>query len=829
MQIIWQDLRFGARILMKKPGFTLIAVITLSLGIGVNTALFASFNLLLRPNSIKDPETVVKIECQSEDINHNFSYPEFIYFRNHTQTLSDLIPTTEEKFLLSEQTPGAEPVELKGVFTSENYLSMLGGSMQLGRFFTEERDAVIVLSHYFWQKRFAGNRDVIGRKLLLNEKPFTIIGVTSPDFVGLQMEMPDIWLPLILRADKSTTHFVSPLFKDRDWFGDQEFQWLNLHGRVQPGKTGAEAQAEFAQMQNQMPRAAGASGPKKFISVAPAFRTGGIESFWITMAVVLGASGLVLLIACSNIANMLLARAAERQKEIGVRLALGAGRWRVIRQLLTESFLLAATGGLFGVIFARWSVALLFPWVIARYDGRDFAKSALSLSLDWHVLAFAMLLIVLSGVGFGLVPALRATRPDLIAVIQEDYVAFGRPGSRSWQRNGLVVGQVALCFVLLIPAGLLLRALMKVFASGRGYEANKLLVVDYRRELTGEGVLSAGQFQEQLISHLASLPGVQSVCPQRDILTNVMIKLPDERGPEGTGRAGNQFENVPFHWVTARYLETIGTPLILGRGFTAEEVGSKSPVVIVSQSTARNLWPGENPLGKTLHIEQLLGDRSTRIIMSRARVIGVARDNQIYRSGHIPPLFLYAPQPSLINEIQQVLVRTVRDAASMKELIRKEASALESRMLLNVGTMESILGDVSNINATRIASELAITLASLALLLATLGLYGVMSYAVAQRTREIGIRMALGARGSHVQIMVVAQGMKLVLIGVMIGVPISMAVSKMMSSMLFGLSTKDPTTYGGVTLLLAISGLIACWMPARRAAKVEPMVALKAE
>src|SRR5215470_12605015 len=332
MTNLWQDLRYGARTLLKKPGFTLIAIITLSLGIGVNTALFAGFNLLLRPNPIKDPDTLVKIERQSEDASRNFSYLEYVYYRDHTQTLSDLLPTIEEKFLLREQTSGVEPVEIKGVFASENYLSMLGGNMRLGRFFTQEenrmegRDAVIVLSHYFWQQRFGADFNVIGRTLLLNGKPFTVIGVTSPDFVGLQIEMPDIWLPLMMRADKSTLQFAVPQSKDRDWFGDQDFRWLSLDARLKPGKTVAEAQEELAVLQNELPRAAETRGPKKFISVAPDFSAGKTESFWTMMAVALGASGLVLLIACTNIANMLLARGAGRASEIGVRLAVGASR-----------------------------------------------------------------------------------------------------------------------------------------------------------------------------------------------------------------------------------------------------------------------------------------------------------------------------------------------------------------------------------------------------------------------------------------------------------------------------------------------------------------------
>src|SRR5262249_14567072 len=409
--------------------------------------------------------------------------------------------------------------------------------------------------------------------------------------------MPDIWLPLMMRADKSTVQFAGPRSTDRDWFGDPDFQWLSLHARLKPGKTVADAQAELALLQNQSPRAVKATGPNKFIGVAPAFEGAKTGSSWITMAIALGASGLVLLIACSNIANMLLTRGAGRASEIGVRLAMGASRWRVIRLLLTESFLLSVAGGAAGVLLARWSVELLFPWVFARSSGRIFAKTALSLSLDWRVMVFAMALSLLSGAAFGLGPALRSTRPNLIGVINGGHLAFGGRIARSWLRNGLVVAQVALCFVLLIPAGLLIRALTKSLTEDRGYVANKLLIVDYRLDLISGGAPSARPFQRQLMSRLAALPGVQSVCPRSDSGGQIRIILPDKRGPGGQKAAGDQFEQVPFQWVTANYLDTIGTPLILGRGFTVEEVELKIPVIIVSQSTARNLWPGEIPLG----------------------------------------------------------------------------------------------------------------------------------------------------------------------------------------------------------------------------------------
>jgi predicted permease len=839
MQTLWRDLRYGVRVLVKRPGFTLVAVMTLGLGIGVNTALFAGFNLLMRPTQIKDAEAVVKIECQAEEENRNFSYIEYAYYRDHLQTLSDFLPTSEEWFQLEEETAGIESLKIKGIFTSDTYLSALGGVMELGRFFTKEengmaagRVAVVVLSHYFWQQNFAGDSGIVGRTVKLNGKQFKVIGVTSPNFVGLQTEMPDIWLPLMTRAEFSTPTLEGASSRAGDWFENRNYLWLSLHARLKPGKTVAEAQAELANLQSQLPDAA-ASGSKKFISVEPAFRLGGDESLRVTMAVVLGASGLVLLIACSNIANMLLARGAARQNEIGVRLAIGASRWRVTRQLLTESFLLAIAGGAVGLLFARWGIQMLFPWVVARSEGRDFAKSAISLSLDWRVLVFAISLSLLSGIAFGLLPALRATRPDLVAVLRDDKARFGGRLARSWLGNGLVIAQVALSFTLLIPAGLLLRAMTKMLSSDRGYASNRLLVVEYRRmSPLGPGASDPLPFQQQLMSHLAKSRDVLSISPQHEFGGLVRITLPASQEPGREKAAGNHFDQVPFHWVTAGYLNTIGTPIILGRGFTAKEVESKIPVIIVSQSTAHNLWPGDNPLDKAMRIERRLSDGSIEVIMPVAKVIGVARDNQIYRAGHTPPLFFYAPQLPNIDEFRRIpllLVRTGPDPASMKEAVRKEALAMEPRLLLTVATSEAVFGESSSINTTRIASELATILGCLALLLATLGLYGVMTFAVAQRTREIGVRIALGAQAWHVQRLVIAQGMRLVLIGVVIGVPISMVVSRGMKSMLFGLSTTDAITYLAVAGLLAIAGLMACWMPALRAARVNPMISLRCE
>jgi putative ABC transport system permease protein len=825
----WGDLRYGARMLLKKPGFTLIAVLTLGLGIGVNTALFTGFNFFLRPRPVKDPDTLVRLEYQGAGSGRNFAFPEYTYLRDHTQVCSDVMANFEEKFLLGEKTPGVEPEEIIGNFVSDNYFATLGAGARLGRFFTPEenrvagRDAVMVLSHHFWQRRFGGDPAVVGRTLLLDGKPFTVIGVTTPAFVGLNYVMPDIWLPLMMRATLATVYFEEVAAEQRDWFGGRQFRWLTLHARLKPGKTAVEARTELALLRTQLARANTPIEASDGINVTPLSELRAADDFGSAMALVLGASALVLLIACSNIANMLLARAAERQKEIGVRLALGASRSSLIRLLLTESFLLSVVGGAAGVLLAWWSLDLLLAGALTRYDGGDAARLALDLAPDARVLAFSLLLSLLSGVAVGLSPALRATRPDLIAVIKDEGAGGSIRTARSWLRSGLVVAQVALCLVLLIPAGLLLRGLERALATDPGFEAKKALRVGYSLELSGYDAQRALLFQQQLMARLAALPGVQSVSLDRGFGGRATITLLDEQRT-----SPGQFERVPFEWVEANYLETIATPLLLGRGFTPEEVRDNAPVVIVSEATARNLWPNQNPLGKAFRVERPARDGS-QVVFPAAHVIGVARDNQIYRVGQIPRLFFYAPKSLAGGMDTSLLARTAGDAASLKESVRKEAYALEPVLRLSVSTMEERIAKDKSVLSTRAASELAAFLGGLALLLAAIGIYGVMAWSVAQRTREIGIRMALGAENRDVLKLMLRQGMRLVLLGVVIGVAVSLAVTRVMQSLLFGLSASDPATYVGAPLLLASVALLACWIPARRATKVDPMVALRRE
>ncbi|HEU4386270.1 MAG TPA: ABC transporter permease [Blastocatellia bacterium] len=826
-----QDLRYGMRTLIRKPGFTLIVVATLALGIGVNTALFTGFNLILRPKPVKDPDSIVGIRSEIGGSNQSFSYSQYLYYRDNTKTLSDILPTFSERFLLGEKTPGTEPEEIAGTFVTDDYLSALGGTIHAGRFFDAAensvpgRDLVIVLSHRFWERRFGGNPAIVGQAVLLDGQPVTVIGVAESKFVGVQPEVPDIWLPLMMRQAMATVHFEDYKAEERSWFGSGDFRWLTLHGRLLPGKAPADVEAEFELFRSQLPRSTKFATDQETITVEPySGRALGRAAFRNTMGLVLGASGLVLLIACSNIANMLLARTTARRREIGVRLALGASRSRLLRQLITESFLLAGMGGAAGVALAWWSVETFLPTLAVRSDGVSLANTALSLAPDWRVLGFAMLLTLVSGLVSGLAPALGATRTNLIDVIKDDCATSGGRVARSWLRSGLVVAQIAFCLALLIPAGLLLRALTAVLSSDRGYASEQLLSVTYSLELSGYDLPRARAFQEQLLARLASLPGVQSVSPERDFGGRVTVTMLEEQGPTGL-----QFDQVPFQWVTAGYIETIGTPMAQGRGFTDDEVLGKAPVVIVSESAARTFWPGENPLGKTLRVERRMRDGNIQLIMGSAHVIGVARDNQIYRPGQIPPSFFYAPQPATVDMDDAVLVRTALDAASLREQVRREAYSLEPVLRLWVRTMDERFSEDSRIREARTGSTLGALLGGLALLLAAVGIYGVMAFTVAQRTREIGIRIALGAQAGRVQMLVVKQALAVLLAGAVIGAPIALLLTRVISSMLFGLSAIDPVTYSSVVILLALVALAACWIPARRASRVDPMVALRYE
>jgi predicted permease len=831
METLLQDLRYGARMLLKAPGFTVVAAMTLALGVGVNTAIFTLFDIYLRPLPVKDPDTVVTLDWGTSE-RRWFSYPDYAYFRDNAQSFSGLIARGHELILLSGRDESEEARRVRAELVSDNFFSALGIGAILGRTFMPEesratgKQPVVVLSHQFWQSHFAGDPKVIGQTLRFNGVPFTVIGVMARGFTGIGTgpETCDVWLPLMMRPE------VRPQWgANVDFFASRDTRLLMVNGRLKPGRTMEEARAEMKLLSGQLASAYPQLDPnknpqEKIVRVTQAARLpADARGFWSVMGVVLGATGLVLLLACSNIANLLLARAAARGREIGVRLCLGASRGRVIRQLMTESLLLAGIGGAAGLLLARWGADVMVAAVISRIGDDHVASAALDLNPDARILAFTLLLSLVSAVAFGLAPALRTTRLNLVATIKDDGAALGHLIGRSRLRNGLVITQVAVCLTLLITAGLLLRGLIRAVTTDPGFETMNVLSLELNLGESGYARARAEQFKRDLSARLAAMPGVKSVTPHGDgNYATIIVAASGET-------EGRRYDDAPYSKVSHNYFETAGLRIVRGRGFTEEETRAGAAVAVVSESTARNLWPGADPLGKEFRMES--GANSSRpgaVESSAVQVIGVARDvHSLRRIGEIPPIKFFTPLTEGLSD--PGLVRTAGDARKIKPLVMAAIRELDPSLIADIETREETIAMSDRVVAANVVSLLATVLGLLALFLATIGIYGVMSYVVGQRTREIGIRMAMGARGRDVMKLVIRQGMGLVAVGVTIGMAASLAVAQLLKSFLFGLSAADPMTFGIIPPLLALIAMLACYVPAQRAAKVDPMVALRFE
>ncbi len=813
------DLRYGARMLIKSRGFTVAAILSLAIGIGANTAIFSVINaLLLRPLPYPDADRLVILWNRSPGLNVEqdwFSPGQYLDVKAENQVFETVCVSIGASFNLTGQ---GGPEHIDGARVSSGFFQLFGARPFLGRVFLPEEDqpgrpATAILSQGFWQRRFGGDPGVIGRTLILNGANFEIVGVTQPGF-----SLTDEIMPAVNSIERAEVLLPLPLSESaRSNRGNEDF---NIFGRLKPGVTAAQAQAEMDVIAGRMKQRYPENYPPHgglTISVTPLLKQV-VGDIGPALMMLIVAVGFVLLIACANVANLLLARAAARQKEIAIRAAVGADRLRILRQLLTESALLALLGGLLGLVAAFLAIKAI------RVFGPENIPRLDEVGVNGRVLGFNLLVMLLTGLLFGLAPALRASRVDLNEALKEGGRATGDGAARRGRlqpRKLLVIFEVALSLILLVGASLLIRSYQRILNSHPGFNPHHVIAlrmslpaVKYAKpELT----LS---FFQRIVDRIKALPGVEAV--------GVTYSLPMSTvafawGPitiEGyIPKAAHDQIISNIRIVSPDYFRTMEIPLLQGRYFTEQDKKDAPETVIVDEALAQRFWPNESPLGKRLQNGNSGPWR---------KVIGVIRGAKRYSSEKEPPITVYYPHEQYPARSMYLVARTTPDPLDVKAGIVREIQAVDPEMpVFDVSTMDQRLSD--SLARRRFSMLLFGVFAFIALILASIGIYGVMSYSVTQRTRELGVRIALGAQSWQILKLVVGNGMALAAIGMALGLTVSFALTRLMKGFLFGVQATDPLTFIVIPLLLMTVALLACWIPARRAARVDPMVALRTE
>ncbi len=815
MSNLMQDVKYAARMLAKSPGFSAIAVLTLALGIGANTAIFTLVNeALLRPRpGIGRAEQLVDIgRTQDGSGFDNMSYPNYADYRDRATSFSGMLGYSLEPRAVSLGATGSAE-RIFGSLVSGNYFDVLEVKPHLGRFFAAEEDRapgahpVMVLSFHFWQRHFRGDRAAAGRELRINGQPFTVVGVAPEGFRGTSPLAPDAWFPMMMSG---TIIPGSTLLDSR------RSVWMVAIGRLRPGVPMAQAQAEMSaiakRLEEEFPEANRGKGIKLTASsLFPGDLRQIIAAF---LGLLQAIVGLVLLIACVNVAGMLLVRATTRRREIAVRLAIGAGRGQVVRQLLTEGVLLFLLGGTAGLLFAVWMRDLLLGLLPALP-----VPVALDLPLDWRVMLFALLMSLATGLLASLAPAWQASRAELVQALKDEGPSGGSRKLRL--RSALVLAQVAVSLVLLVCAGLFLRALERAGTIDPGFDVHNLRVLELDLSLAGYREADGLAFAESLLERVRALPGVEGAA--------FSWAVPLDGGGRALGGVAADGVETPeggegadWNVVTPGYFAALKAPLVRGRDFTAADRAGSAGVAIINETLAERFWPGRDPVGQTIRTPEDDGRPDTV-----RTVVGVAR-NQKYRSlGDGPRNFVYVALRQNYMARVSLMLRSPRGAAAVQDVRAALRQMNPYLPVVSVQTMEETAA--LSMFPQRVAGGVAASLGAIGLLLTGIGIYGVTAFSVGQRTREIGIRMALGAQRAAVLRMLLRQGMQLAALGAALGLAAALALSHLLESLLFGVSAQDPLTFSGVTGVLLAVALAATLVPARRAARVDPMVALRHE
>jgi predicted permease len=820
-----QDLRSGYRLLKKSPGFTIVAILSLALGIGANTAIFTIINaIFLHPLPVADPSQLVEVFTRDTNTVDKSagrqltatSLPNYQDYRDQNSVFSGLAAVT---FPFPLNWGGqAEPVQLQASLVSPNFFDVLGVKAYRGRTFTSDegkevgKDPVAVLSYAVWARRFGSDPGIIGQSIMLNATAYTIVGVAPPGFKGIvSLAPPDVlWVPLSMRD-----YVLSGQLKDLE--NHRRMRWISIVGRLQPGVTVEQARAAMKTIASSLAAEYPRDNHGRTCEIYPLNQSAlGINQrsqFSLAGTILMSVVGLVLLIACVNLANLLLAQAAKREKELSLRAALGAGRFRLVRQLLTESTLLSLCGGIAGLFIALWGRNVLWS-----FRPPFLPDGAIDLSFDSRVLVFTLAVSLLTGLVFGIIPALKASNTDLIEILK----VGGRGGTLGWSHNRmrslLVVSEIALALVALIGSGLFLRSMQKAQQINPGFESKNLFQYFFDLAALRYTPDHGQQFFRDAIAQAKSVPGVADAT----IASNPIV---------GGGIAGTVFREgeqsdpnnrgtlVAFDSVTPGYFNTLRVPFLAGRDFTDFDRDKSTTVVIVNKAMADILWPGQDPLGKHFFVV---------VDPNKYEVVGEVGTAVIGTIGEEPQPAAYFPMRQQYSPAGALIVRTTGDPEPVMGAVRAQINQLDRNLALTNGqTVTQALSQ--GLWAARMGAALLGLFGLLALILASIGIYGVLSYSVTQRTSEIGIRVALGAQPKQVLALVLRQGMFLAGIGILVGLLIALPIARTASTLLYGVSATDPLTYAVITVLLLLVALLACYIPARRATRIDPLVALRFE